>query len=112
MCSLNLLVLRAADLGRAERFYAALGITFTRERHGGGPEHLAGMVGAVTLEIYPRGEGGGTEAVRLGFRVADLDAVLAAAEAAGGGLAVAGPAESVGAAGRGPRSRRASGRAG
>ena len=39
--ALNLVVIRASDLERAARFYAALGIRLSRERHGSGPEHLA-----------------------------------------------------------------------
>jgi len=38
---LNLIVLRSADLDRAAQFYSRLGIVFSRERHGSGPEHLA-----------------------------------------------------------------------
>ena len=41
---LNLVVLRSADLGRAEFFYRLLGITFSREKHGNGPEHLAAVL--------------------------------------------------------------------
>jgi lactoylglutathione lyase len=84
--ALNLVVIRSADLERAARFYSALGILFTRERHGSGPEHLAGVAGGVTLEIYPLGEGGELRGVRIGFRVASLPEVLDAAAAAGGSI--------------------------
>jgi len=82
--SLNLVVIRVADLGRAERFYSALGVRFTRERHGAGPEHLAADLGGTVFEGYPMGESASTAATRVGFRVASVAAALAAAESAGG----------------------------
>src|SRR5262245_23265769 len=39
--AVNLVVLRARDLERAEAFYRALGFDFVRHAHGAGPEHLA-----------------------------------------------------------------------
>jgi predicted enzyme related to lactoylglutathione lyase len=84
--ALNLVVIRSADLDRAARFYSALGVRLTRERHGAGPEHLAGQVGSVVLEIYPEGGRGPTTGVRLGFRVRDLAAVVRALPEAGGSI--------------------------
>ncbi len=81
---LNLVVLRSADLARSERFYAALGISFQRERHGTGPEHLAGKIGGVVFEIYPQGDGEGTLKTRLGFSVDSVTALLPQLEEAGG----------------------------
>ena len=81
---LNLITIRAADLDRAARFYEALGIKLDRERHGSGPEHLAGFAGLVVFEIYPAAEAGTTLAVRIGFRVPSVvDAYAAALEAGG-----------------------------
>ncbi len=91
--ALNLVVIRSADLDRAARFYTAVGVRLSRERHGSGPEHLAGLAGAVVLEIYPRGTGGETLGVRLGFRVSSLSRVIADVLAAGGSL-VSPPKES------------------
>jgi predicted enzyme related to lactoylglutathione lyase len=91
--ALNLVVIRSADLERAAGFYAALGVRLTPERHGSGPEHLAGQAGDVVLEVYPRGESGDTVGVRLGFRVARAAAAVAAAQAAGGSV-VSPPRES------------------
>lgn len=82
--ALNLVVLRSADLGRAARFYAALGIVLVPEKHGTGPDHLAGPVGAAVLELYPLGDAGPTTATRIGFLVADVDAAVAAVTNAGG----------------------------
>jgi hypothetical protein len=39
---LNLLVLKTRQLDRLRGFYAALGIAFAEERHGGGPTHNLG----------------------------------------------------------------------
>lgn len=76
MAQLNLLVLRVEDLGRAEAFYAALGLTFERHRHGTGPEHLA-STGDFTLELYPkRTSEDDTTRARIGFAVANVDAAL------------------------------------
>lgn len=84
---LNLVVIRTADLERAARFYGVIGLTFTRERHGTGPEHLACEVAAAGLvfEIYPRkAESESSDATRLGFAVPDVDAAVAALLSAGG----------------------------
>jgi len=85
--ALNLVVIRSADLDRAARFYEALGVRLSRERHGSGPEHLAGSAGAVTLEIYPRGNAGETLGTRIGFRVASVAAAITAVQAVGGSVA-------------------------
>lgn len=51
---LNLVVLRG-KLELMRPFYEALGLTFTEEKHGAGPTHLAcEMAHGVVLEIYPR----------------------------------------------------------
>jgi predicted enzyme related to lactoylglutathione lyase len=84
--ALNLVVIRSTDLDRAARCYSALGVRLTRERHGTGPEHLAGQVGSVVLEIYPDGGRGATTGVRLGFRVRDVAAVVCALPKAGGSI--------------------------
>jgi catechol 2,3-dioxygenase-like lactoylglutathione lyase family enzyme len=84
--TLDLVVIRSADLDRAERFYAALGIRFARERHGSGPEHLAARIGSVVFEVYPQRDGSSSLGVRLGFRVASVAEAVEAALAAGGSL--------------------------
>lgn len=70
--SLNLIVLRAADLGRSVAFYRALGLVFVSERHGQGPEHFTCDVGGVVLELYPRSGSEPSMGTRLGFRVSSL----------------------------------------
>ncbi len=81
---LNLIVVRSSDLSRAEAFYGALGIAFSREKHGNGPEHLAAVLGEVVFEIYPGRDEASTRDVRVGFRVASLEEVLAMVNANGG----------------------------
>jgi predicted enzyme related to lactoylglutathione lyase len=83
---LNLLVLKTRQLEALKAFYAALGIEFVTERHGGGTSHYAGSVGGLLLELYPLPEGSTAEdaTTRLGFIVPDLDAVLQALGSAGG----------------------------
>lgn len=76
---LNLVVIRAADLDRSAGFYGRLGLTFERHRHGSGPEHLASQLGGIVFEIYPAGETANRkDAVRIGFSVDDVDAVVSA----------------------------------
>ena len=79
---LNLVVIRAADPDRSAEFYRLLGLTFTKHRHGTGPEHYAAE-GPVVFEIYPRGAGEATAATRLGFRVAALNTLIDKLEASG-----------------------------
>lgn len=76
---LNLVVLRAHDMDKLGRFYEALGLTFARERHGSGPEHLACSAGDSVLEIYPCRGAGSTAGFRIGFSV---DGVYSRYEAA------------------------------
>jgi predicted enzyme related to lactoylglutathione lyase len=80
---LNLLVLRSPDVERAARFYGLLGIRFERERHGTGPEHLAARLGPAVLELYPLDGEPDSVGVRLGFRVASVEAVVQAARREG-----------------------------
>ncbi|EGF91042.1 glyoxalase/Bleomycin resistance protein/Dioxygenase superfamily protein [Asticcacaulis biprosthecium C19] len=89
MTFLNLVVLRAKDVARLGQFYEALGLSFVRERHGSGPEHLAATAGGMTLEIYPWAQGRGTEGLRIGFQVDDVEMRLAAALAQGATLVTA-----------------------
>jgi predicted enzyme related to lactoylglutathione lyase len=70
--ALNLIVLRSTDLRRAEEFYNLIGVTFNRERHGSGPEHLSSQLGPLVLELYPLEGAASTSSVRLGFRVGSV----------------------------------------
>jgi predicted enzyme related to lactoylglutathione lyase len=83
---LNLLVLKTRQMEKLRDFYAAVGIAFTEERHGGGPTHYAARLADVVLELYPlSADAGPADATtRLGFAVADVDAAVRSLEAAGG----------------------------
>jgi lactoylglutathione lyase len=80
--SLNLIVLRTAQIESALAFYAALGLHFAQHQHGTGALHYASTLGAIVMELYPqRSVTDTTSAVRIGFAVADLAAALARLEA-------------------------------
>lgn len=86
MAVLNLLVLRAADLERAARFYSALSLVFVRHQHGTGLVHYACESAAgFVFELYPRQERQlSTKATRLGFRVDSIREAVAALVSEGG----------------------------
>lgn len=90
---LNLVVIRVADLERARRFYEALGLNFTVEQHGRGPEHLAAELSGLVFEVYPMGNSLSTVGVRLGFRVDSVMTTLAAVQQCGAQVVVP-PSES------------------
>jgi catechol 2,3-dioxygenase-like lactoylglutathione lyase family enzyme len=74
---LSLVVIRAQDIDRLARFYAALGFHFTRHRHDKGPEHLSSTIGETVFEIYPAdGANESTVSTRLGFSVPSLASAL------------------------------------
>src|SRR3954451_10515775 len=73
---LNLVVIRARDMARLARFYEVLGLSFTKHRHGKGPEDLSSEMDGIVFEIYPAGANESTAATRLGFSVPSLEEVL------------------------------------
>jgi len=83
--ALNLVVIRSLDIERVAKFYRALGLPLQEHRHGSGPLHYAAELDSAVFEIYPRkSDTDGTTSVRLGFRVASLDAAIAALQEVGG----------------------------
>lgn len=68
-------MIRAHDLERAHHFYATLGLSFHRHRHGSGPEHLTCEADDFVFEIYPH-RGLESTGTRLGFLVPDVDACV------------------------------------
>lgn len=81
--SLSLLVLKTPRLDDLRRFYVALGLTLTEERHGSGPRHYSAQVGGVVLELYPL-VGDTTKATtRLRFAVDHLAGVMQVLRASG-----------------------------
>ena len=65
--AINLLVLRCKDIEVTRRFYERLGMAFTKERHGKGPEHFASTNPRFVLELYPVQGDQLPDNVRLGF---------------------------------------------
>ncbi len=80
---LAFLVLRARDIERARDFYALVGLTFERERHGKGSEHYVSDSGEGVFELYPAGEREPDARTRLGFEVDSVDATTQALAEAG-----------------------------
>lgn len=80
----NLIVIRSADMDRAAAFYQALGLRFTKHRHGTGPRHYASEVNGFVFEIYPLGSANPTTSTRIGFSVDDIDSTIEALSGAGG----------------------------
>lgn len=77
--TLNLVVLRSADVARAAAFYTRLGLQFSKHRHGSGPEHFTAELPGGVFELYPlSSDGQSTLGTRIGFRVPSVDAALAA----------------------------------
>ena len=72
---MNLLVIRSPEPERAAEFYCAMGLAFTKHRHGSGPEHFASEVNGLVFEIYPLGSKAPTTSTRFGFSVDDVDSV-------------------------------------
>jgi hypothetical protein len=66
-----LLVVYTLRLEECRTFYGRLGLTFTAERHGQGPEHYAAVLADGTVfELYPARPDRETGALRVGFSVA------------------------------------------
>ena len=64
-------------MDRLASFYAALGLHFTKHRHGKGPEHLSSTIGETVFEIYPSNSASeSTVSTRLGFSVPSLTNAL------------------------------------
>lgn len=74
---LNLVVLRSADIHRAATFYRRMGLLFTCEAHGSGPEHYTSMVSGLVFELYPlKANAPPTTSTRIGFRVDSVDGIV------------------------------------
>jgi lactoylglutathione lyase len=75
---LTLVVIRSRDMDKLATFYNALGLSFTKHRHGDGPEHLTVTIGETVFEIYPaKTANESTASTRLGFSVPSLAEALA-----------------------------------
>jgi len=77
--SLNLVVLKSADIARAAAFYRRLGLEFSLHRHSSGPEHFAAELPGGVFELYPLlPDSQSTLGTRIGFCVPSVDGALAA----------------------------------
>lgn len=66
----TLLVLYTPQLEECRNFYARLGLAFTTEQHGHGPEHFAAVLADGTVfELYPSTPGRQTNTLRLGLAI-------------------------------------------
>jgi predicted enzyme related to lactoylglutathione lyase len=79
--SLNLIVLRTADLDAMLMFYRELGLQFVQEQHGAGPVHYSCETGGIVVEIYPTKpnnapDGRQAGATMIGFRVTGVEQVV------------------------------------
>ena len=77
--ALHLIVLRSLDLRQSVAFYSALGLNFTKHRHGTGPEHFSAELHGTVFELYPQApDAPSTLGTRIGFRVSSIEATLTA----------------------------------
>ncbi len=85
MVKLDYIVLYSDNLVASERFYQALGLAWTEERHEIGPTHLSTVVSGIVIELYPAKLGGSpaTGLHRIGITVEHLEDVIAALGALG-----------------------------
>lgn len=83
----SLVVLRFADLDLAGRFYAALGLRLTKEKHGSGPDHYSCQLGPVVLELYPAGKLAAVPGTAIfGLSVSSMELAIRAVEGNGGSV--------------------------
>jgi hypothetical protein len=68
----SLLVLRCKDIETPRRFYEQLGLVFSKEKHGAGPEHYVWENVGQVLELYPTAENQSPDHMRLGFSTPSL----------------------------------------
>ncbi len=84
---LSLVVIRSANIDRAAEFYGAVGLTLTKDAHGGGPDHFTGIIGASVFEIYPaQNQNDSTIRTRLGFKVPSVRKSVEAIRKIGGAI--------------------------
>jgi lactoylglutathione lyase len=77
--TLNLVVLRCADIDQANAFYSKIGLQFAKHRHGNGPEHYSAELTDAVFELYPQsGDGPSSLGTRIGFSVSSVDDVIKA----------------------------------
>jgi catechol 2,3-dioxygenase-like lactoylglutathione lyase family enzyme len=66
----TLVVLYSPRLEECRRFYSDLGMNFTAEQHGQGPQHYAAVfIDGAVFELYPARSDRQTGALRLGLAI-------------------------------------------
>ena len=89
--TINLVVIRSSDIDKSAELYALLGLEFTKQSHGSGPQHYAAKMAGMVFEIYPvQKEREVSIGARIGFRVEDVDAVAERLQQAGAQAGVVG----------------------
>jgi lactoylglutathione lyase len=77
MTSLNLVVIRVADLAASVKFYTRLGLVFSEHQHGKGARHFAAELPGCVFELYPLQPNEAPDVgTRVGFHVESMDDVL------------------------------------
>ena len=74
--AMNLVVIYTRDIELAKGFYDSLGLSFTPEKHGSGPQHYSASIGTLVFEIYPCKDGETAGPLRIGFRVPSVDGTI------------------------------------
>ena len=90
--ALSLLVIRVAEPKTTAELYETLGLRFTLEQHGTGPDHYSTFASGVLLELYPASTKNPATGQRFGFNVCSLKDVFESWIKAGG-KAIAEPAQ-------------------
>ena len=72
---LNLLVLRCKEIVNTKDFYEKLGLTFVEEQHDNSPIHYSCSLNELVLELYPATKNFPVDSCRLGFSVANFNAL-------------------------------------
>ncbi len=80
---LNLLVLRCKNIHTTKEFYEKLGLGFSLEKHGNGPEHYSSLDAGFVFELYPHKSGVEFQDTRIGFEVEKLGDLLKTLSLAG-----------------------------
>ncbi len=77
--TLNLLVIRTADMPRLVNFYNLLGLEFDYHKHDKGVYHYATKIGEAVFEIYPllKSQPETDISTRLGFKIDNFEEKIA-----------------------------------
>ena len=74
--NISLLVIRCQDIEVSKNFYELLGLSFVKEKHGGGPTHYSCESDGCVFELYPNKGEPPKDRNRLGFKVVNRTGIL------------------------------------